>query len=135
MSTCSDPGIFSRGVQARRPENSLDNVFFSPQLILQFYIEGVQRFYYRENNTFPRIQRGPTFSRGGGGSNFFPGGAGELQGQMLISIETHVFCDFPGGSGPPIPPLDLHMVHYCLLCMYFAVSYISIFVLTADSAK
>ena len=23
---------------------------------------------------------------------------------MLISIETHITCDFPGGSGPPIPP-------------------------------
>ena len=41
------------GVLARRPENSLDNVFclfvfFSPQLILQF-TEGIQWFYYTEN--------------------------------------------------------------------------------------
>ena len=49
--------------------------FFCPQLILQL-TEGVQWFYYREDNTFPRIQRGynifqggPTFSLGGGGSN------------------------------------------------------------------
>ena len=36
---------------------------------------------------------GPTFSRGGG------------------PIETHITitCDFSGGSGPPIPPLDPHM--------------------------
>ena len=34
------------GVEARRPENSLDNVFFSHQLILQF-TEGIQWFYYR----------------------------------------------------------------------------------------
>ena len=63
----------------------------APQLILQF-TEGVQWFYY-------------TFSRG---SNFFQGGGGV---QMLISIETHITitCDFPGGSGPPIPPLDPHM--------------------------
>ena len=27
---------------------------------------------------------------------------------MLISIENHITCDFPGGSGPPIPPLDPH---------------------------
>ena len=36
-----------------------------------------------------------------GGSNFFQG-----EGvQMLISMETHITitCDFPGGSGPPIP--------------------------------
>ena len=33
---------------------------------------------------------------------------------MLISIETHITCDFAGGggggSGPPIPPLDPHMM-------------------------
>ena len=28
---------------------------------------------------------------------------------MLISMATHITCDFPGGSGPPIPPLDPHM--------------------------
>ena len=28
---------------------------------------------------------------------------------MLISIETHITCDFPGESGTPIPPLDPHM--------------------------
>ena len=58
----------------------------APQLILQFE-EGVQWFYY----TFSR--GGPTFSRGGG------------------PIETHITitCDFPGGYGPPIPPLDPHM--------------------------
>ena len=41
---------------------------------------------------------------GGGGSNFF-----QWVAQMLISIETRITCDFPGGSRPPIPPLDLHM--------------------------
>ena len=34
------------GVEARRPENSLDNVFLSHQLILQF-TEWIQWFYYR----------------------------------------------------------------------------------------
>ena len=44
---------------------------------------------------------GPLFSRGGGVSNFFPGGGWD----MLISIETHIpTCYFPGGVyGPPIP--------------------------------
>ena len=37
----------------------------------------------------------PTFSRGG--QTFFQGV------QMLISIETDITCDFPRGSGPPIP--------------------------------
>ena len=33
---------------------------------------------------------------------------------MLISIETHITCDFPGGgggSGSPIPTLDPHMCY------------------------
>ena len=39
------------------------------------------------------FQGGPTYSRGGG------------------PIENHftITCVFPGGSGPPIPPLDPHM--------------------------
>ena len=40
-------------------------VFFSPELILQL-TEGVKWFYYRENYTFLRIQRGSAFSRGRG---------------------------------------------------------------------
>ena len=29
---------------------------------------------------------------------------------MLISIETHLTCDFPGGGPDPLtPPLDPHM--------------------------
>ena len=66
------------GVHARRPE--MDNVFFLyyyyfvlDLFILQF-IEGVQRFYYRENYTFPMIQKGSNIFQGGGGSNFFLGG-------------------------------------------------------------
>ena len=60
------------GVQVRRPENNLDNVFFlfflffySPELILQL-TEGVQWFYYRENYTFQRIQRGSRIFQGEG---------------------------------------------------------------------
>ena len=32
---------------------------------------------------------------------------------MLISVETHITCDFPGGGGfePSIPPLDQHMLN------------------------
>ena len=49
---------------------------------------------------FQGSRGGPTFSRV---SNFFQGV------QLLISIEIHILCDFPGGSGPPIPPLEPHM--------------------------
>ena len=55
--------------------------------------------YCRENYTFSRIQRGSNIFQGG--SNFFPGGGGGVQ--MLISIETHITCDFPGGEGGPDP--------------------------------
>ena len=49
------------------------------------------------------LQRGVQhFPRGR--SYFFRGGGV----QMLISIEIHITCDFPRGSGPPIPPLDPH---------------------------
>ena len=66
---CADPGIFPGGIQVRGSENSLNKVFFvlffSPQLILQF-TEGVHWFHYRENYTFPWIQRGSNiFHRGG----------------------------------------------------------------------
>ena len=47
------------GVEARRPENSLDNVFFSQQPILQF-TEWIQWFYYRGE------EGGPTSSSGWG---------------------------------------------------------------------
>ena len=52
------------------------------------------------------------------GSNTSSGGGGI---QMLVSIETHITCDFPGGGGgsrPPIPSLDPHMGfawRHCLL--------------------
>ena len=48
---------------------------------------------------FSKDPEGVQHLPGGRGSNFFQG-----EGvQMLISIETHTICDFPGGSGPPIP--------------------------------
>ena len=73
---CADQGIFVRGGGgggARLPKNKRNNIIFSPQLILQFYR---------------------------GGSKNFSGGGGV---QMLISIKTHITCDFPEGSGPPVP--------------------------------
>ena len=37
---------------------------------------------------FSKDRGGPTFQGGGGGSRV----------QVLISIETHITCDFPGGG-------------------------------------
>ena len=59
------PEFFVRGVQARQPENSMDNGVFFVFLVLNLL--GVQWFYIRENYTFPRIQRGSNIFQGGGG--------------------------------------------------------------------
>ena len=72
--------------------------FFSPQLILQF-TEGVQWFYYKKNYIFSKDPEGVPY---------FPGGGGGGGVRMLISIEIHITCDFPGGGGgvqSPYPPL------------------------------
>ena len=60
------------------------NLFYSLQGVW-----GVQWFYYSENY----------FSKGPEGVQHFPGGGV----QMLISIETHITYDFPGGGGHPPP--------------------------------
>ena len=94
------------GVQARRLENSLCDIFLVLNLFysLQRGSNGfcTEKLYFSNADSEvpwgPIFSRGcPTFSRGEGGG-----------GQMLISIETHITCDFPewGGSGPPIPLLD-----------------------------
>ena len=55
---------------------------------------------------FKGFRGGPTFSRGGG-RQLFPWRGGGVQ--WVISIETHITCDFPGGGGggggrTPYPP-------------------------------
>ena len=46
-------------------DQKADNLFFSPQLILQS-----EMVNFKENYHFSRFLRGPTFSRGGGGPTF-----------------------------------------------------------------
>ena len=75
-------------------------VFFSPQLNLQF-TELVQ---------WCLLPRELYCSKDPEGVQHFPGWGGV---KMLISIETHITCDFPDGVGTPYPPPpDLHM--FCL---------------------
>ena len=90
--SCANPGFFVRrgggggGVEARRPENSLDNVFFSV----------INLFYSLQSGSNGFITEGRR------GSNFFQG--------VGVSKETHITCDFPeAGSGSPNPPLDPHV--------------------------
>ena len=69
------------GVEARRPENSLDNVFLVINL-----------FYSLQSGSNGFIKEGRR------GSNFFHG--------VGVSIETHITCDFPEGGGlDPLIPL------------------------------
>ena len=66
---CTDPGIFARGCPGQSDKKSSDNVFFSPQLILQ-----KSNCQFQRNLSFfkvpERVQHfsggdgGPTFSRG-----------------------------------------------------------------------
>ena len=69
-------GIFVGGGGSR---SISDNLFFSPQLILQS-----QMANFKENYHFSRFLRGSNiFQGGGGGSDFFQGGGF----QLLIPIE------------------------------------------------
>ena len=104
--TCADPNFSGGEVQAWRPENSLDNVFFfvfvffvSQQLILQF-TEDVQWFYSRENYTFEGSRGVPTLSRGGG-PTFSTGGGGP---NANFYRNSHILWLSRRGFGPPIPP-------------------------------
>ena len=79
--------------------------FFIIIIVLSLFYRS-QMVNFKEIYRFSRFQSGPTFYRGG--SNFFQGGGGS---NCLFLIETHITCNFPGGSGPPVPPppLDPHL--------------------------
>ena len=85
-------------------------LYFSPQLILQFY-RGDRRVYQwfiskKTIYNFPTLQRESNIFKTGGPTS--GGGGGGVQ--MPVSIETHKTCDFPGGGSDPLsPPLDPRM--------------------------
>ena len=68
----------------------------APQLILQ-----KSNGQFQRNLSFFKVPEGFNIFQGGG-VQLFPGGGGG--GNCLFPIETHITCDFPGGSGPPVPP-------------------------------
>ena len=104
----ADPRIFFRGGggggSRTDGQKTVWTTFFSPQPILQF-TEGVQLFYNRESILSSKDPEGVQHFLGGGCNFFTGGGGGGGRGvQMLISIETHITCDFPGGGRTPYPP-------------------------------
>ena len=79
-------------------KKSPDNVFLVLSL---FYCS--QMVDFEENYHFSRFLRGSNISRGA--SNFFQGGP-----IAYTLITCHITCDFPGGSRPPDPLLDPHLL-------------------------
>ena len=80
------------GVQARWPENSLDNLFLLDLNLFYSLQRGYNGFITEKSIHCQGSRGGPTFSRG---VQLFPGWGVQMQ----ISIETHITCDFPGGGG------------------------------------
>ena len=110
--TCADPGIFVRGGPGQSDKKALTTFFFffsfSPQLIFT----EVKWSISKKSIIFQGFRGGPTFSRGGG-VQLFPGGS-----NCLFPIETHITCDFPGGSGPLVSPLDPHLTTYIKILIW-----------------
>ena len=88
------------GSRSIRQKSSDMFFFFSPQLILQ-----KSNGQFQRNLSFFKVPEGVQHFPGG--VQLFPGGGGS---NCLFPIETHINCDFLGGSGPPVPPLDPHLV-------------------------
>ena len=68
-------------------------ICFSPQFILQ-----KSSGYFQRKLLFAKVPVGV---------EHFPGGGVQLftgVSNCFFPIETHITCDFPGGSGPPAPP-------------------------------
>ena len=104
QAACADPGIFVRGgggVQVSLTKKALTTffffvLFFRRQLILQ-----QSNGQFQRNLSFFKVPEGVQHFPGE--VQLFPGGRGGGS-NCLFPIETHITCDFHGGSGPPVPP-------------------------------
>ena len=99
---CADPGIFVRGGggggAGHLTKKSSDVFCF---FIVHSRFNSRQMVNLKEIYHFSRFQRGSNIFQGGWG------GGGGVVSNCLFPIETHITCDFPGGSGPPAPPPPL----------------------------
>ena len=83
--------------QCQKTALTTSNLFYSFTVVYQWFIS-------KKTIIFKGCRGGPTFSRGY--PSFSRGGGVQLFPFLLICIETHRTCDFPGeggGSGPPVP--------------------------------
>ena len=62
------------------------------------FLSVLNLFYSLQSGSNGFITEKTILFKGSRGSNFSRGGGGV---QVLISIETHITCDFPGGGGGP----------------------------------
>ena len=90
---------YCQGVEIHLPENSSDNVVFCFLVISLFYsfTEGVQWLFQRKQ-LFLKVSEGVQLFQGRRATFSMEGGGGGGV-QWVISIETHITCDFPGGGG------------------------------------
>ena len=97
--SCADPGFFVRrgggggGVRVNLTKKPRQRFFLVLSLFYWSQMVNFEENYHLGGPTFPR------------GVQLFPGGS-----NCLYPIETHITCDFPGGSGPSDPPLDPHLL-------------------------
>ena len=88
------------GVQVKLTDKKSSDVFFFFFffffLVLSLFYRS-QMVYFKENYHFHGSRGGPTYTRG---VQLLSGGGV----QLLILIETHITCDFPGGVRTPCPP-------------------------------
>ena len=92
----------ARSLMARKqPGKRFFCLFFLLVLNLFYSLQRGSNGFITEKIILFKGSRGSNFSGEGGGSRV----------QVLISIETHITCDFTGeGPDPLSPPLDPHMV-------------------------
>ena len=90
-----DPGFFSGGGGGGSRPDDQKTVWTAFLFVLVLNL-----FYSLQRGPMVLLKRKLYFSKDPEGVQHFPGGGGAT----FSAKETHVTCDFPGVSGPPILP-------------------------------